>query len=355
MSARVGHPAASGSGTDVAHVRDRYAVLDVPDVWFQPGVETIPISSQEGEAGRVERLVTVDLRPGLRGRDRYTVVLNGFDLQSESDPDKLIAFYLGLSDHRPIAGDRLRFRIDGMLNVDCDSLECDGYPTTWDVLLTVLNPALGATAIGGRLAGKFNVATDYRLRVHYLVIAGDAESLNVVDGELVDVDYTWNKKLEVQRSATGQPSIVFEGPGVWESSEAQSTVAMRHFMMNIDRDKGLLQSDDAMHLLQWDTSIDNISCDGRKVTGDATLFFKNWAEGMKNAHPPASLTAVKDAGRARLALTPQLLQFRNARTVAHDDRTGSFRWEGSGFLRPNRGDDIDSPEARNESRIDIAP
>ena len=97
VHALANHSAASGSGEDDAQWECFHTVVQARDVWFHPvRVETIRLEGREEQDQEFAKEVRIPLPREMQGRQVYTVLLNGFDLCSESDADKLASFHLAV-------------------------------------------------------------------------------------------------------------------------------------------------------------------------------------------------------------------------------------------------------------------
>jgi len=128
--ATIDHTGSSGWGPDVAQVTDYFTrVEDADGVWFLTGVTEphIDLEITRMQAYSKPHPVTVDLPAEMQGlpRERYAVLLNGFDLQAtkEGFVDKLINFSLGVGEVE-VQDATLSFDVRVEALTDCRSLEC---------------------------------------------------------------------------------------------------------------------------------------------------------------------------------------------------------------------------------------
>lgn len=131
----VGHTAASGTGGDTAHFSEYVTRVRAANVGFQTGRGEVRVECPRAVTAafriKVDELV---LEPALVGRDRYTVLINGFDLYAERHADKLVAFDVEVTDPVVIAdGTKLRFDILGSLRFDCRTAECQLWPVALEM------------------------------------------------------------------------------------------------------------------------------------------------------------------------------------------------------------------------------
>lgn len=351
------HSAASGTGKDTAEFTSYYTELQTNHAWFKSGHCKIRIESHEEVSGLIQRKLSIKLPEELKGKESYTVLLNGFDLIAESDDgfkliadrdaDKLLQLHLGVTSPIYISkSDKLEFEINGLLNVDCDSYECDGYPS-WELGVAALGPAggpLSLVALGmglAKLAGKFNITTDYTLHVHYLIVGGDS-GFKATESRAIENRYNFDKKKELKRGKDGQCSATLKGE---QGKFTTGAVGIKSLQLSLERAKGFLKADDAMHMLQLDMNVRPKSSARYQMTVDLDLFFRNWCEGMKNAHLPGSAFAHKDAGAVIAGIVPVFLQFASAE-IEHKDRSSKIIWDKS---------NADADSAQAESTLLLPP
>jgi hypothetical protein len=133
----VGHTAASGTGGDTAHFSDYVTRLqaDTDNVGFQAGWGEARVECPRAVTAAFRiRVDELPLEPALAGKDRYTVLINGFDLYAERHADKLVSFEVEVTDPVVYAdGTKLRFNILGSLRFDCRTAECQLWPVALEM------------------------------------------------------------------------------------------------------------------------------------------------------------------------------------------------------------------------------
>jgi hypothetical protein len=336
VTARAAHAAASGSGEDDAAWESFYSVVQADGVSCCDAEMSFVIDGREGSDQTFVREVREVLPAGMVNRDVYTVLLNGFDLVAEGDADKLASFHLFVTPPQWRADSRaLVFSLAGGLNVDCDSAECDGYPSlgvffaaltaSW---ATGVNPLAGAgLALLPSLLQKLDVATRYRLTVRLLIVAGDADALHVTTAG-GSTSYDWDTTTAIQRRDAGvvRKTVVGDTSREW----VDSVPGVSQLSLDVRRERGLFRPDSAMHLLQWDAAVRPVERTPTQCTADLHIFFRNW---MEAASPYMSglegaLLTHRDAGAASLTLGVTLLQFGRACAIVEDSRSGLIHWDG---------------------------
>lgn len=392
-SAVAGHTAASGTGGDVAQFTEFVTRVRAEGVAFIPGhASTVVECQRNSKTPFLIKVRDLPLPPGAEGNDRYTVILNGFDLYAQDHADKLIAFDLDVTD--PIVfqrGEKLRFSIVGSLHFDCRSPECQLLPVGLDVQnaepekhvekpgrevernhkkrgidkhhvdnavhwvkrqlvrLTNLNEVKQSIigkdedaprrrlfrAFGNRFylkVRKWRITTPYVLVVHYVVIAGDNDVLHLTESDLIENEYDWDMETEIHMADCGTVPIEIEG----EQNCAAGTLGFRQISMTVTLNNDLgtsapVQWGKGMHFLGWSIAIHDITTEGGKVRATLDLFYKCWSEAMNEVITLTTWGAFRAAGRAHFGVRLALLQFAEGKAEAQAALPGRISWPGGGI------------------------
>lgn len=148
------HTADTGTGPDDADYYSHFTELQSSYAAFQPGYRVIRISTTEGTFLTGTLPVSIAANSNMRARERYVVLLNGFDLDAVGEAKKLDHIRIKVSNLTYSSGN-LELDIEWGIKVDCDSVECTG-----------------------------SNAVDYDLTVKFLTIAGDATELRSKNADL---------------------------------------------------------------------------------------------------------------------------------------------------------------------------
>jgi hypothetical protein len=372
-----GHAAASGSGPDKGAFTTFYTKIKASDVGFQAGCCELLISTVEEKLVAINASVSVELEPELVGKNVCTVVLNGFDMHAVGDADKLMTLVLEVTDPTQIDGTSVEFKIRGGFRVDCSSPECDEVIRTdensireridhkWTDSMEALyrhlerkyralppqiarhqetdlwgsdNPAFENPIYDQVLVSDVVPPLDevvyYRLFVHYLIVAGEGQNLNIklLDGP-PSKEYRWDMKTELDlEDASVKPQTV-EIKG--DEGYKGGVLAFKRVAMSLHRD---LSEDGsikpwryakAMHLLAWHMAvIDEYASEAEEFTASVDLLFQNWKRRMTLTRIPLSLLSYRDAGRAGFGCRLALLQFKDYETLAPDSYIDEIDWPG---------------------------
>ena len=394
----VGHTAASGTGGDVARFTEYVTPLEVQGVDIQAGSGETTVECVRAETNPFRiKVEDLPLDPALQGKDNLTVVINGFDLIAEKHADKLIAFDLEVTDPVVYAGGtKVRFNLLGSLRFDCRTGECQLWPfrlemdkvgrrrrgegpqspppdeiqrpsrgipryqfleksvrwlkrqvATFTDLENVKEAVVGddQDTLRRRLFRvadrqfylsllKWRIATPYILRVHYLILAGDDDSMRVTESEYVENTYVWDAVHEVHRDAHGTQTIDVAGDP--PEAFALNTLAFKHLSLKTEIDHAFsaenpIQWGQGMHLLEWDLAIRDIhSADGR-VRATLDLFYKCWSEAMNELITFTTWGALRSAGRATLGARLALIQLKHGSPATQLALPGQIKWPGGGL------------------------
>jgi hypothetical protein len=181
---------------------------------------------------------------------------------------------------------------------------------------------------------KWRIVTPYVLRVHYLIVGGDASALEVTESRLFRNSYSWDTELELHRDETGVQPIVVQGndPQAYDVN----TVAFKHLSLEtrLDQEFGTsnpIQWGKGMHLLEWDMALRKVQATGDQVSAQLDLFYKSWSEAMNEVITFTTWGALRSAGSADLSARVILLQFKKATSSGQLRLPGEIHWPGGGL------------------------
>jgi hypothetical protein len=393
----VGHTAASGTGGDTAHFAEYVTRVRAADVGFQAGHGETTVECMRAVETQFRIPVDdLPLDPALVGRDTYTVVINGFDLIARRHSDKLVSFDLEVTDPTVTAdGTSIRFNILGSMCFDCRTAECQLWPIGLEiedvgrrrrrqapppapdpepqprrgikrhpvldravawlqrqvVRLTDLENVKRAVIVDDentqrrrlfRILGKrfflrllkWRVATPYVLRVHYLIIGGDADALQVTESEAYQNAYAWDAEREIHHHELGVQQATVQGapPQTYDvNTLAFKRIAVRAEINREFSARNPIQWGKGLHLLEWDVAMCDIRPKGNRVTAQLDLFYKSWSVAMNEVITLTTWGALRSAGSATLQTRLVLLQFKKATTSGQIELPGKIRWPGGGL------------------------
>jgi hypothetical protein len=390
-----GHTAASGTGADVAHFSEFVTVVEAKGVAVQPGHSETLVECLRAATTPFRMKVELDLEPELIDKDNFTVIINGFDLYADAHSAKIVSFDLEITDPTVYAkGAKLRFNILGSLCFDCRSPECQLWPFRLEVedlkrggtrpekvepapptqrrrrgiprrhvekaanwvkrqLVKITNlDEVKHSVIGEdqdsprrrlfRIANKrfylrlfkLRLPTPYVLRVHYLIIAGNADSLQVTESDLFENSYAWDLENEIHQEEVGVQSIEVEGN---KPQDYQANIlAFKHISLELALDEKLgtrnpVQWGKGIHFLEWSVAVRDAQVTNDKMTAKLDMFYKCWSEAMNELITITTWGAFRAAGRARLAARLSLLQFKQATASQPLEMAGQIHWPGRGL------------------------
>lgn len=409
-----GHTAASGTGNDTAHFSEFTTHIQAEGVAFQPGTAEAIVECERTERTPYHiRIRDLPLTETLQNREKYTVILNGFDLYAVNHSEKIITFDLEV-DTPTVSpdGTTIRFNVLGNLQFDCRSPECQLLPmrleikdekkqsipvdaytaqdiperpkrgidkrrvdkafkwfkqvvvsitnmedvkravigTDDDTLRRRLFKVLGKTFFLKLL--KWRIAAEYKIVVRYLIIAGDSNAFQHTESGLMRNNYNWDLETEISLEEKGTLPITV---GNREAGPFPvETLAFQSLCMNITIDErhgteDPIQWGKGMHFLEWSMAIREVAPTEGGVLAKLDLFYKCWSEAMNEVITLTTWGAFRGAGRADFEARLVLLQFREG-TASHQlELPGKIYWPGRGLSAVN------DPRARSVRPIELEP
>lgn len=287
------HAAATGIGGDVALFNTYYAYLAMNGVAVQSGEVSFHLRGKEGnfytESKQLSVPIVAPSLPSNPSELRCVVLLNGFDIVSEGDADKLQMLHLSATHTRYDAeGQRVLFEIDVALLLDCQSLECSPFQQ------------------------QFN----YQISVHYLLLYGSSDAFHFAQQAEI-CSYEWDKKTALS-SPPKQHSLF----GMGGNRFPVAALGLSSVSVHLDR---------AHWLLGWHHALESGGYNplsGEQVY-ELDLSFSQWDDAMKrhSANPRSSKFSSKREGWAMLQSNVVLLQFRDGFVQTHQ-APGICKWKG---------------------------
>jgi hypothetical protein len=283
-------------------------------------VESFSIDADQGVLTVFEEDIRVPIGGILAAKDKYAVVLSGFDLVADNGANKMMEFSLSAGEPEVSdGGQHLTFNLSGSFKGHCSTPECGGVGSV-----------------------------HYDLKVYFLVLAGDTEYFNVARAPNEANQYEWgwkNADDEIFVDQSGHRSAQIPLDRSWTGEGVTNVPALHHISVDLEKTGGhpALSLGEAVHMLEWDMATPEVQTDTDSASVDLLLFFKNWAQGMKFEHQPHSQGALKDAGRATLEAGVTLLQ---AKDVEHHDEgqaRDTITWDADA--------DASSEKARTETSL----
>ena len=318
---QVAHAAASGTSGDTAVFHTAYTQVSAWGVGFVAASDQVRLSAPFGEALYIRsEEVIVPLagrldREALAGRERYVVLLNGFDLGSDGPADKPVGFFIEATDARyDVEQDALVVGWRVYLSMDCTSAEC------W-------------------LTAKDNDRFDYDVGVELLVLAGDHQLAPTFPERIVR-DYEWDAPPHI---LPGSPGIVPIPLGHGHNPQAEELdlpplqgqiddlpedgkglMGLRRLALQLSPFPGAASAPADQHMLEWQSMVRPQAGDPGEGRYELDLMFKCWTEGMQQYQ----LTAYPEVGAALMEVDLASVHFPQGATVIHDSWSGEHRWDG---------------------------
>jgi hypothetical protein len=305
--ARILHTGASGTVPDTAAATSHFWEIQAAGVGFHQAPTTLFLRGAEDREVTARRVVRVPVAsPGLanlRDRNKYQVLLNGFDLVSQRDADKLVELGFGVGDPRYDAARReVVFTAWARAKLGCATPECEP-----------------------------DESVGYRLGLEVAIIAGDGQV--AATSRTFRRSYTWPDQprpgslgcgslFDAQHG--GGPEL-FLSPvtgsirGAGKALTGEGALGFRSLALSLDVEHDILEQNAA---------ILPRSFDGRRYTFGLDLLYKNWAAGMQGVREPFSRCSFGEPGRADLRADVSLLQFHSRATVHPRSSRCTIDWPG---------------------------
>ncbi len=278
------HTSASGLGPDTAEFTSHFTELSASPVRFA-SVE-VPLRLTGDEGATLFAWSRVDFPTGSQPVAALAI-LNGFDMLARGSSDKLKSLDLAVGPTRIANDGTLSCAAGVRLNAGCDSLECPPLDQTvdMDVFLEVL-----------------------------FVYTEDASALAATT-KRVSTDLHWDTRTEIFPTAVVD-TITGQGQGAFPTA----ALGLRSLHLSLDS---------WHHMLEWRAQVTPTAYDAAngQLQYSHTLFFKQWAQGMRWSHPPASLLAQRTAGSGTVGANLVLSQLQQGAAHA-STRSGSIAWPG---------------------------
>jgi len=277
------HGASPGMDNDTSEHVTFYTKIAANDVGLQSGHTTFTVTGDENSIIHTVKAMQVNASSNTRDRDRYAVLINGFNFCSNTEAKKPVTVMVKIHDeHYDPSTDTINFLIETWLELDCNTLECD--------------------------LGREDIS--YPTRVSYVIVAGDSGLF--VSRKDFSREYDWED--DIVDLETISSSIV----GDTRTTYPTATIGFSKILFDINNTETdpLRSKDEAQWLIQWVTSLRPQSYDPATGTMDlyVDLHFK--------AHDGYIFGSYRNAGNAFLQAQAVLLQFRDA-SLNHADHRGA--------------------------------
>jgi hypothetical protein len=180
---------------------------------------------------------------------------------------------------------------------------------------------------------KWRIATPYVLRVHYVIIGGDADALRITESDFYENNYAWDAEVEIHHKNLGMCPI--EVPTEAPQDYAVNALAFKQLSLSTELDREFesdnpIQWGRGMHLLEWNVALRDVQVTDSRVTAQLDLFYKSWSEAMNEVITLTTWGALRSAGSATLGARLMLLQFKSA-TAESSALPGRIHWPGGGL------------------------
>jgi hypothetical protein len=289
------HTGASGIGRDNLEFTSFYTQVKTTSARFFMDVIEFKVKGDEGEIVKKSVKVTNNLSKELTGLSNYYVLLNGFDLYSDSTKGSDKMFKLKISPENliidPLTGE-YSFDIFVEFGADCNTIECNLRPK--------------------------NQFFSYNFTIAYVIVGGN-NGLNVVSDSISNY-YTWNRVSEIYKEDHGIKSSAIAASNV-NQYYPFAILAVKHFDLLVQT--GPRIKDEATHMLTLDLSLHPEGYEPKNNTYyyRTSLFFKPWRKKMR-------MWATRSNGIADFKLGVYMLQFADEdASIRHLEYSDRYRWK----------------------------
>jgi len=299
------HTSATGKGADSTFYNTYYTLVESPDVFFHEGSTAIELLGKEQALLESTQELMIPIPDSVQAPDFMTALLNGFDIRSLAQADKLQMLNISIEKPEVLPEQKkIRLLIKVSMVDNCQSLECDHIHTT----------------------------TGYSIIVHYLLACAKKENI-FENQDFSDRSYTWDKKIinggldetrVIQASSSDQYTA--------------SVIGIRSFGFSLNKAHWLVELDNNIQPNEFRPS------DGTYAY-DIEQSFVEWEAGMKkfSAVPELSKFSFKQKGWITMDIDVIYLQLKKAK-VTHGDIEGTMYWEG-------RNEPAEGPNAISSKQI----
>lgn len=283
------HASATGLGADSTFYSSRYAILENTGLAHLSGKARFVIDYKEKDFMTQTLKARISLPRGFKGTDIQLALLNGFDLLTLDQADKLNHLHIELgSVQYNEAEDYLNLNIRVGFMVDCQSVECH----------------------------MFRQLAIYQLDVYFTILGGTTNQL-LSQNLTLDQEFEWDRRKNGEEVAQEHVLTNLNG-GVYR----QAVLGYQSFTIDLDQ-------------AHWFTNLSNCLIDPNysseegwySVSWEAA--FQEWKPGMRrnSANRKQSMFAMKRRGDCLIQSEMVLIQF-NGYPVEYQENEGVLFWPG---------------------------
>jgi hypothetical protein len=291
-SARIVHTGASGTGSDTATFTSYYTEVHASGARFHSGEVSLSFDGREQRNLRVEQTVQLESAGRFGPDGEYAVLLNGYDLYVDGKRAKAkkIKQFRIWARNAEYADGGVAFDVGGLLNMNCDSVECKHQSNH----------------------------VRYTMDVRFVVVGHDEGGLHATTKPF-ETSYRWSKRREIEPEDVPLNASTNHVRGLRKRYD-MALVGFRAIDFDLAK-KGRYKDH---WYVNWTHSIRNVDYEpsSGEASFDLELFFKEW-----NKRTKKKVTSLARRGEAILRADTVLLQFERGRTRrAHT--SGEIEWPG---------------------------
>jgi len=282
------HASATGLGADSTFYSTHFAVLEQSGLAHISGKARFVIDYKEKDYMTQQLKVRISLPRGFEHTDQQIALLNGFDLMTLDQADKLHHLHIEMVDvHYNAEENYLALNLRADLMVDCESLECH----------------------------MFRQLAIYQLDVYFTILGGTKDQF-LTHPISMGQNFLWDRK------ENGKPRVQEHVKAGLSTAYQQALVGYKSFSIELDR-------------AHWFTQLSNQIQDPTYYAEPGIFAmswesaFLEWRPGMRrnSANPKQSMFAMKRRGDCRMQSELVLIQVAKGNVVYHKTE-GALYWPG---------------------------
>lgn len=295
-SANIIHTGASGSGKDNLEFTSFYTQVKTSSAHFHMNMAEFQLKGDEGEI--VSKTITISKKEAeeLKGFSNYYVLLNGFDLYSDSTKGSDKMFKLAINPKNlkvDSSNGNYTLDIDISFGADCNTMECN--------------------------VRKKNQFFSYHCTVAFVIIGGN-EGIAIAEDSLTNF-YSWNKVVEIFKDDKGFKSSVVTAKNSKQRIYPSAIMGIKSFDILVS--SGARIKDEATHMLAMDLAVhpEGYEPKNNSYYYHSSLFFKPWTHKMR-------MLANRSNGSANFKMNVCMIQFADAdASIKHLEYSDRYHWK----------------------------
>jgi hypothetical protein len=268
------HTGSAGAEQDKAEFQSFFSIVFSNSVTFVESSDSLLLLGKEGEICKAEKKIRIPPPQTFTPQERYTVILNGFDLIAIDEAENIQLFSVEVTDAF-FTEDSLEFEASAAIQSVCTGKGCQFS----------------------------NSVTRYLIRFHYIIFFGGNSYTATVAA--LNRNVYWDTKTAPEPEI---PRQFLKGDTV--NSYSAGLPAFQKIELRLDRPHWFVALHLALHLERYQQGV---------LTFRPDLFFFQWEEQMQKK------TGRKKSGMLQITAQIVFLQFKEA-CIKHEEWSGNYSW-----------------------------